>query len=71
MNMTPDEVKAVVRANEGSRLRITFLDDVVQSVDVNSVDDEGFLHSGPEGAGQKYWWTRFEHVKTIDSVDVD
>lgn len=71
MKMTVEEVKAVLRANQGSRLRVTFDDGAVQSIDVNSVDDEGFLHSGPEGAGQKHWWTRFEHVKSIDSVNVD
>ena len=71
MDMNVDQVKAVLHANEGSRLRITFIDGLIQSVDVNWVDDEGFGHSGPEGAGQKHWWTRFEHVKSIDSINVD
>jgi hypothetical protein len=71
MEMSINEVKAILHANEGHRLRITFADDVAQSVDINAVDQDGFLHSGPEGAGQAYWWTRYEDVKFIDCINVD
>ena len=32
--------------NEGSRVRVTFADGVVQTVDIAVVDTEGLLHSG-------------------------
>jgi hypothetical protein len=47
--MTPEKVKAALLANEGKRVRITYDDGVVESVDVHSVNDEGCLHSGPDG----------------------
>ena len=63
--MTLKEVEAVLRANVGKRLRITFDDGVIQSVDVSSIDDEGFLHSGPDGVDPQGFWTRFEGVKLV------
>jgi hypothetical protein len=33
MNLTPEEVQSILRANEGSRLRITFIDGLIQSVE--------------------------------------
>jgi hypothetical protein len=69
--MTLDEVKAILRANEGRRVRITFRDGVIQYVDINSADTEGFLHSDPEGTGQKHWWTRYEDIKFIDCVSIE
>ena len=67
--MTPEEVQAAVTANLGKRVRVTFSDGVVQAVDVGSVDDEGFLHSGPDGIDQKYFWTRFESVTLVEGID--
>jgi hypothetical protein len=64
--MTPGEVRAALTANEGRRVRVTFVDRVIQSVDVHSVDDEGFLHSGPNGVDPEYYWTRFDSVVAID-----
>jgi hypothetical protein len=37
----PDEVAAILKANDGKRVRVTFVDGVTQSVDISSVDDEG------------------------------
>ena len=65
--MTPKEVVDTLNSNIGKRLRITFDDGVVQSVDINSVDDEGFLHSGPNGDNQQGFWTRFDGVRLIET----
>ena len=64
--MIPSEVRAVLTANEGRRVRVTFADGMVQSVDVHSVDDEGFLHSGPDGIDPASYWTRFESVTLVE-----
>lgn len=39
--MTRDEVERILRENDGRRVRVTFVDGVVQRVDIASVDDEG------------------------------
>ena len=67
--MTREKVKSVLLVGIGKRLRLTFSDDVIQSVDIASVDDEGFLHSGPNGIEPAMYWTRFESVKEIDPLD--
>jgi hypothetical protein len=64
--MTPDEVAAVLRPNVGKRVRITFADGVIQAVDVGSVDDEGVLHSGPDGVDPRFYWTRFESITLVE-----
>jgi hypothetical protein len=64
--LTPEEVQAAVLANKGKRVRVTFDDDVVQSVDIASVDSEGFLDSGPDGVDPSYYWTRFECVTLVE-----
>jgi hypothetical protein len=69
--MTVEQVKETLRTHEGRRLRITYFDDKSWSVDVDGVDEDGFLHSGPEGAGQRHYWTRYEDVKFIDCENVD
>jgi hypothetical protein len=63
-----EHVKAVLLAAIGKRLRVTFSDGVIQSVDIASVDDEGFLHSGPNGIEPAGYWTRFDSVKAIESL---
>lgn len=63
--MTPKEVESFLRAHARQRLRVTFSDGVVQSVDIHSVDDEGFLHSGPDGENPQGFWTRFEGVSDL------
>jgi hypothetical protein len=64
--MTRDEICAIVDASGDRRLRITFADGVTQSVDVAAVDDEGVLHSGPDGNEPEGYWTRFESIVAID-----
>ena len=64
LEMTRAEVREALRANIGKQLRITLGDGIVQSVDIGSVDDEGFLHSG-HGDQRNHNWTRFEEVKHI------
>jgi hypothetical protein len=53
--MTRDEVAVRLRAVEGKRVRIVFADGVTQDVDISSVDDEGFLHSGPDGVNPAWF----------------
>jgi hypothetical protein len=65
LEMTRAEVREALRANIGKKLRITLDDGIVQSVDIGSVDDEGFHHSGPDGDQRNHNWTRFEEVKHI------
>jgi hypothetical protein len=52
--MTRKDIEAILPPQIGTkivrRFRITFSDGLTQSVDVDSVDDEGVLHSGPDGA---------------------
>lgn len=64
--MTPDEVARILKANDGKRVRVTFVDGVTQSVDVSSVDEEGFVHSGPDGVEPQHYWTRFESIVTVE-----
>ncbi len=64
--MTPKEIVEVLRTNTGKRLRVTFEDGVVESVLIGSVDDEGFVHSGPDGENPQGFWTRFEFVKLLE-----
>lgn len=49
-------------------VRITFRDDAVQSVDIASVDDEGVLHSGPDGVDPAFFWTRFEPIRLVERI---
>ena len=63
--MTPEEVRHTLNASVGKRVMVTFDDGVTQAVDISSVDDEGFVHSGPDGAEPDGYWTRFESVISI------
>ena len=63
--MNTDEIRKALETSIGRRVRIEFSDGVTQSVDVGSVDDEGFLHSGPDGGDPRDFWTRFESVKSL------
>lgn len=62
------EIADTLRANEGRRVRLTYDDDVVQVVEIWGVDDEGFLHSGPNGSDPRDYWTRFDSIKRIETV---
>ncbi len=67
--MTPDEVRAAVRANADKRVRPTYSDGVIELVDLHGGgDDEGFLHSGPDGIDPTHWWTRFDSVVRVEPV---
>jgi hypothetical protein len=55
-----------LRKNEGKRVRSTFSDGVMWTADIQSVDDEGFLHSGPDGADPGFYWTRFEDAAVVE-----
>ncbi len=66
--MTPKEIIEILNANIGKKLRITFSDGVIQFVEISSVDDEGFLHSGPDGGNPQAFWTRFESVTLIEPL---
>jgi hypothetical protein len=65
-NMTREEIVATLLANAGRRVRVMFDDGIVQSVTIDNVDQEGFLHSGPDGTEPKGYWTRFEDVTGIE-----
>ena len=68
--MTRDVLVILLRENIGKRLRVTFDHGVVQSVEIDSVDEEGFLHSGPnEGDDRQGLWTRFEGVNLIEPTN--
>jgi hypothetical protein len=64
--MTSKEILDALNANVGKRVRITLDDGVVQSVDIDCVDDEGFLHSGRDGNEPRTFWTRFEGVRLLE-----
>ena len=67
--MTRHEIEEALTASDGRRVRVTFDDGVIQIVEIGSVDDEGFLHSGPDCADPKAYWTRFESVTSIEPYD--
>jgi hypothetical protein len=64
--MTATEILDALSANIGKRVRLNFDDGVVQSVEISSVDEEGFLHSGPDGTDPDGFWTRFEGVTLVE-----
>jgi hypothetical protein len=64
--MTATAILDALKANIGKRVRVTFNDGIVQSVEISSVDEEGFLHSGPDGAEPHGFWTRFEGVTLVE-----
>jgi hypothetical protein len=66
ITLTPPEVQAALRQSAGKRARVTFDDGMTQSADIASVDDEAFLHSGPDGAAPACYWTRFESVRRVE-----
>ena len=65
--MTEKEIIEVLRTNIGKRLRVTFEDGTIQSIDISSVNEEGFVHSGPDGDNPDGFWSRFEGVIAIES----
>lgn len=67
--MTTTEIIRTLQASVGKRIRITFDDGIVQRVIVSSVDDEGFLHSGEDGADPQAFWTSFESITLLEPED--
>jgi hypothetical protein len=67
--MNPKEILEMLRANEGKLARITFRDGIIQTVLIDGVDSEGFLHSGQDGTNPKHFWTRFDEVLYIEKPD--
>lgn len=63
--MTPTEIRTALLAGMGKRVRITYVGGTAESVDVDSVDDEGVLHSGPDGIEPPSWWARFESIVEV------
>jgi hypothetical protein len=55
----------VLSANLEKRVSITFTDGIVWNVDIRSVDQEGFLHSGPDGIEPDGYWSRFGSVVEV------
>lgn len=70
-SMTRKDVEAILSPKVGEkidrRFRIKFSDGVTQSVNVDSMDDEGVLHSGPDGTEPQGYWTRFEDIDAIEN----
>jgi hypothetical protein len=64
--MRSEEIVSALNANIGKRVRVTFGDGLVQHVIIDSVDKEGFLHSGPDGENAQGFWTRFEDVTLLE-----
>jgi hypothetical protein len=65
--MIRDEIRAALKANNGKRVRLTYTDGEMEIVNISSVDDEGFVHSGPNGENQDGFWTRFESVSNVST----
>lgn len=65
--MTQEEIIAALHAAAGKRIRVTYDNGTVESVDVAAVDDEGFLHSGPDGIEPAMWWTRFISIRHVEN----
>jgi hypothetical protein len=66
--MTSDAVRKILESNIGQRVRIVYDDGFMESVQVGSVDDEGFLHSGP-GDDPQDFWTRFDSIMSVTAID--
>jgi len=65
--MTREEVITVLKHRINKRTSVTFSDGIMQSIVIESVDEEGFCHSGPDGTESHGYWTRFEDVSKVES----
>jgi len=66
--MTPEELQVALTVHQGRRVLITYGDGVKESVDIESVDDEGCLHSGPDGVEPGHLWTRFTGIVDVEPL---
>lgn len=64
-----EEIIHSLRASSGRLMRITFSDGVVQKVIIDTVDNAGFLHHGPDCADPQVFWTRFEDVNALEAAN--
>ncbi len=64
--MLTAEIIDALKSAVGSRAKITFDDGVIQAVDISSIDEEGFVHSGPNGDNPRGFWTRFTSVTLVE-----
>ena len=67
--MKGNEVERELRKHEGRRVRITCDDGWTAAVDIRSVDDEGVLHSGPDGEEPAHYWTRFASITRVEPLE--
>jgi hypothetical protein len=63
--MDRHEVAMILQARKGQRARIRFSENVTQVVVIESVDEQGFRHSGPDGTEPNGYWTRLEDVLAL------
>ena len=67
--MTQKEIIDVIEKSVGKKVRITFGNGVVESVEVGcGFDGEGFLCSGPEGGDPQAYWVRIDEVTHIENA---
>jgi hypothetical protein len=77
--MAADEAERALRITIGKQVRIVWTDAMCKSVRVESVDDEGFLYSGPDSEAYArnfelvspnpaYYWTPFSALASIECL---
>src|SRR5271167_1228275 len=76
--MASDDAKRILSASVGRRIRILFTDGLRESVEVDSVDEEGFVYRGPEPSmyarnfelvtpNPACYWTPFGAIASLES----
>ena len=76
--MASDDAKRILCASVGKRIRILFTDGLRESVEVDSVDEEGFVYRGPEPStyarnfelvtpNPACYWTPFGAIASLES----
>jgi hypothetical protein len=63
--MSREQIIEILAANIDKWVQVTFDDGHVESITVQSVDDEGFLHSGPDGINPGFYWSIFDEVTAV------
>ena len=76
--MASDHARRILCASVGKRIRILFTDGLRESVEVDSVDEEGFVYRGPEPStyarnfelvtpNPACYWTPFGAIASLES----
>ena len=76
--MAQEEAERVLRASVGQQIQIVLIDGLRASVQVDSVDEEGFVYTGPEPStfarnfelvrpNPASYWTPFGQLASIES----